>query len=277
MLKANRGRIPERAQSGLSPALAEQGYFLACVCEPVEDMEVALPGGALARHRATVSAMARLNADVLGITLRPDKAFPYRAGQFINLYKDDMTVRSYSLASVPQLDEGLHLQVRRVPGGVVSNWLFEEVRVGDVLEISEATGDCFYTAGKPQQNLLLIGTGTGLAPLYGIIRDALRQGHTGRIELYHGAYSADALYKVEELRQLAQSQRGFSYVPCVSGPDAPPGFRSGMVLDVAMAEHPSLAGWRVFLCGHPEMVGSARMKTFLAGASMSEIHADPFN
>jgi NAD(P)H-flavin reductase len=49
-----------------------------------------------------------------------------------------------------------------------------------------------------------------------------------------------------------------------------------MVLDVALNENPDLSGWRVFLCGHPEMVKSAQQKTFFAGASMRDIFADPF-
>jgi len=49
-----------------------------------------------------------------------------------------------------------------------------------------------------------------------------------------------------------------------------------MVLDVALADNPDLSGWRVFLCGNPDMVNAARQQTFFAGASMREIYADPF-
>jgi NAD(P)H-flavin reductase len=48
------------------------------------------------------------------------------------------------------------------------------------------------------------------------------------------------------------------------------------VLDVALDDVPDLSGWRVYLCGNPAMVDAAKTKTFLAGASMQNIYADPF-
>ena len=180
------------------------------------------------------------------------------------------------MASIPELGEELFLNVRKVPGGLVSGWVFENLKAGDDITISEATGDCFYVPGMPEQNILLIATGCGLAPLYGIIRDALLHGHQGKLSLYHGSYDNAGFYLVDELRNLAQTQSNFSYVPCVSDGEAPAGYAPGMVLDVALADNTDLSGWRVFLCGNPDMVNAAKRQTFFAGASMSEIHVDPF-
>jgi len=69
----------------------------------------------------------------------------------------------------------------------------------------------------------------------------------------------------------------FSYHPCLSGFPVPEGFTAGRVHDAALREAPALKGWRVFLCGHPEMVKLTRKKAFLAGASLQDIHADAFN
>jgi NAD(P)H-flavin reductase len=57
---------------------------------------------------------------------------------------------------------------------------------------------------------------------------------------------------------------------------APAGYAQGIVLDVALAENPDLTGWRIFLCGNPNMVKAAKQLTFFAGASMRDIFADPF-
>lgn len=276
MMQAVQGNVPARAQAGLKETLVAQNYFLACSCMPDEDIEIILPSSNLTRQSVTVAGIELLAADVLGIRLRPDQPLAYRAGQFINLFMDETTARCYSLASVPQIEDELFLHVRKVPGGLVSNWLFDSLQVGASMSISRALGDCFYVAGKPEQNILLIGTGTGLAPLYGIIRDALLHGHTGQISLYHGSYNTDGLYLIDKLREIAGAHANFSYLPCVSEDEAPQGYAKGMVLDVAMAEHPDLSGWRVFLCGNPNMVNAARRETFLAGASTREIFADPF-
>ena len=275
-MRAVSGNVPEKAKAILTDALAAQNYFLACVCYPQEDIEVVLPDAAMGKLEAQVTSVEYLNADILGIRIKPSQPFEYKAGQFINFFTDEYTARCYSLASVPALEDELFLNVRKVPNGLVSGWIFENIKAGDTVTITEASGDCFYVPGNPEQNILLIGTGSGLAPLYGIIRDALLNGHKGKISLYHGSCNIEGFYLVEELHKLAQTHSNFTYIPCVSEGEAPQGYALGMVLDVALNENPDLSGWRVFLCGHPEMVKSAQQQTFFAGASMREIFADPF-
>jgi NAD(P)H-flavin reductase len=82
---------------------------------------------------------------------------------------------------------------------------------------------------------------------------------------------------VDELRALARRFPNFSYAPCLSGAEVPAGYTAGRVHEAALRAIPNLKGWRVFLCGHPDMVGSTRKKAFLAGATLLEIHADAFN
>ena len=276
LMRAVEGEVPELAQKGLKPTLVAQHYFLACSCYPQTDIGVVLPEAGLNTLSARVVGVEHLNTDILGIKLNPSRTLDYRAGQFINLYKDETTARCYSLASVPGLNELLYLHVRKVPGGLVSNWMFENLKAGDNVVISEATGDCFYVPGNAEQNIMLIATGTGLAPLYGIVRDALLNGHKGKLSLYHGSYDTSGFYLVEELKKLARLHDNFSYVPCVSDGASPAGYAQGLVLDVALAENPDLSGWRVFLCGNPNMVNAAKKQTFFAGASMRDIFADPF-
>ncbi len=276
LMRAVSGEVPAQAQAGLKPTLAMQNYFLACSCHPQGDIEVALPEAGINRLAAEVVSVERLKPDILGIKLNPSRKFEYRAGQFLNLYRDESTSRSYSLASVPVMDESLAIHVRRVPNGLVSGWLFENLKAGDRIEISEAAGDCFYAPGNPDQDIMLIGTGTGLAPLYGIVRDALQSGHRGRLCLYHGSYDVYGFYMVEELRKLESLYPNFSYRPCVSEGDAPEGYAKGMVHEAALAEHPDLSGWRVFLCGNPLMVNAANHPELSATFLMREIFAYPF-
>jgi ferredoxin-NADP reductase/ferredoxin len=276
LMRAVEGEVPEKAKVGLKPTIAAQNYFMSCSCYPEQDIEVVLPEAGMGKLEARVTWVEYLNSDILGIRLKPVRSFEYRAGQFLNLFKDETTARCYSLASVPALNEELFLNVRMVPSGLVSGWIFANLKAGDDVTISEATGDCFYVPGNPEQNVLLIATGSGLAPLYGIIRDALLNGHLGKLSLYHGSYNPEGFYLVEELKSLARAHGNFSYIPCVSEGDAPTGYARGMVLDIALAENPELSGWRVFLCGNPLMVNAARQQTFFAGASMREIYADPF-
>jgi ferredoxin-NADP reductase len=179
----------------------------------------------------------------------------------------------------------------------MSNHLHDAVRVGDRLTVRGPGRDCFYTEGRPRDPLLLAGTGTGLAPLLGIARDALARGHLGPIRLIHGALTAAGLYADAELRALARAHPTFRYEPCVLQPPssspspspapspAPTGesrasevdaipFRAlpDQVLD-ALREHP---GGRVFLCGPPELVVGLRRRVFLVGVPLADILADAF-
>jgi len=275
-MRAVRGLVPEPAQKGLTPTMVARKLFLACQCVPTQDLEVALADDVIERIEANVCAIEVLNDEIRAVHIRTPGRFEYCAGQFVRLFMDARTSRNYSLASVPALDDVLIMHVRRVPGGRVSGWIFEHLEIGDTVTISEAFGDCFYLPGRPKQDILLLGTGCGLAPLYGIVRDALNHGHRGRIHLYHGSRDACGLYLNEPLSRLAAIHPNFRYRPCISEGPSSDGYCAGTPLGVALEDNPDLTGWRIYLCGNPQMVEAARMQTFLAGAGSSEILADPF-
>ena len=276
LMQVRDGPVPADAQAEIREGLARTGHFLACVCRPEADLEVALPDDADIYGRATVTALMELAPNIKGLRLRPATPLYYRAGQFLNLRRDDGLVRSYSLASVPRLDQELEFHVKRLPRGLMSNWIFDRLGVGDHLDIEGPNGSCFYSPGRAEAPLLLIGNGSGLAPLLGIARDALVSGHGGAIHLYHGSRTTAGHYCVELLAELAATHGNFHYDRCVSGPDVAPGSRAGRAEAVAFADHPDLAGWRVYLCGYPPMVNAARKRAYLAGAALTDIHADPF-
>lgn len=277
LLRAVEGRPPPASQQGLKASLRLQKHFLACICKPEESLRVVLPGAAVVTTSATVEGLRRLSRDVLELALAAERPLDYRAGQYLTLFRSDTEGRSYSLASVPATDELLHLHVRRWPGGRLSGWIHDELRVGQRVRLQGPAGDCFYVPGRPEQPLLLIGTGSGLAPLWAILRDALGQGHRGPIRLFHGSRGAGGLYLRQELMELARRHPQFDYVPCISGPDVAKGQAAGRAHDIALKEIPDLRGWRVFLCGHPEMVRQAQRGAYLAGASLEEIHSDAFH
>lgn len=284
VLKHEDGELPPEAQSGLRPSQAEQGYFLACQCRPAGPLRAALPDSASFYGRARVTAKFLPAPEVCALRLRPEEPFDYRAGQFLALRRPDGLQRSYSLASVPNLDRTLEIHVKRLPGGQMSNWLHDDLEAGALLEIQGPYGDCYYSAADLDQPLLLVGTGTGLAPLIGITRDALQMGHRGEIWLYHGSRYPSGIYHSEELRALEAKHPNLTYQACVSDKIPQPSQigtgagdrRRRRADDAAFVDFKNLKGWRIYLCGNPAMVQSAKRLAFLAGASLAEIHADAF-
>lgn len=274
--RAVSGALPEGAQKGLKDSLAEKNYFLPCVCRPEQDLEFVSPSEDDLYFSAMVAEKEQLASDIHRIRLEPSLEVKYRSGQFINLRHPDGISRSYSLASVPGEDYYLELHVKRMKNGAMSNWLIDELEIGNEIDIQGPNGSCFYAPKSPEQNMLLVGTGTGLAPLIGVARTALAAGHAGQIHLYHGSSTLDGLYLVDELRALADKMPNFHYVPCVSRELAPKGFQLCRAHALAFAVHDALAGWHVHLAGNPDMVEAAKALAAEAGADADDVFADAF-
>jgi CDP-4-dehydro-6-deoxyglucose reductase len=262
LVQATAGEVPPGAQQGLKESLRAQNYVLACLCRPTQHLELAPPGAGV-RVSAVVEQTTWLSDSVLRVRLAASEPIGHRPGQYLTLFRPDGLGRSYSIAG-----DDLELHVRRIPGGAMSEWL-AAAPPGEAVTIQGPAGDCFYTPGDPAQPLLLAGAGTGLAPLYGILQDALRQGHQGPIWLYHGALNERGLYLTEELAALATGHPNFEYRPALLD-------REGPLPELITRHHPQLKGWRGFVCGDPTIVNLLRKRLFLGGMASRAISADAF-
>lgn len=277
LVQATRGTPPAVAQQGLKESLRLAGYFLACQARPDSDLEVSLEGARGLEVPARVSAIEPLASDVLRIKVRTLQPLAFKAGQYITLSRSDGLARAYSIASRPEDNQGeLELHVRVLSGGRMSGWLAGSEALGAAVSVRGALGDCFYVPGKAEQPLTLIGTGTGLAPLWGVLHDALAHGHTGPIELWHGARDASGLYLQPELRALQERYPQVSYRRCVLEGAGEPGLEVGRLDALVLERVASFTGRRVYLCGDPQLVQRLKRQVFLRGASLREIHADAF-
>ncbi|MCB9673256.1 MAG: 2Fe-2S iron-sulfur cluster binding domain-containing protein [Alphaproteobacteria bacterium] len=274
LMKATSGSLPPAAQQGLKDAWRAQGLFLACACRPTEDLEVADADGGALEVAATITGREVLSDEVVRIRLATGSPFEYRAGQFVSVIRpSDRLTRPYSLASLPS-EPQLELHVRRVPGGRMSAWLCDEAPIGEPVQLRGPAGECFYLAGE-EQPLVLAGTSTGLAPLVGIVRDALDRGHRGPIALYHGSVRASGLYLADELDTLATHPNVRVVRSVLEGPTPDGVVQEGLDALVLGSGH-DLKAARAWLCGAPELVRLLKKKLFLAGMPLKAIASDPF-
>ena len=270
------GNPPEESQNGLKANLIQQNYFLACRCIPQQNMEICYTDSQLFRKPATIIDRTLLSNSVLRLrTTRPDD-FPYFAGQYTTIFKHQDLGRTYSIASVPHLDSYLEYHIKLLPNGKISQWLHSEISTGTCIAISEALGNSVYVKGEENRPIALIATGTGLSPMYGVLRDAISSSHQGEIRLYHGVNTKEELYLDQQLCELAETIENFHYIPCLSNRICEPGLYHGYANQIAVNEIGNFSGWRVYLAGNPDMVKSSQKQIFLAGASLKEIHIDPF-
>lgn len=273
LLQATRGPVPAEASRGLKPAWREQGYLLACVCRPEADLALQ-PIGAGALQPTRLLQRTWLSDEVMQLRLEAPPELSFRAGQFVHLIRDDGLTRPYSLAGLPG-DGPLELHVRRIPGGAMSSWL-AEAPPGTALQLRGPSGDCLYVPGEPAHRLLLVGIGTGIAPLWGVARDALQQGHTGPIQLVHAASQGQQLYLLDPLRQLARDHAHVEVIGAALEPGGIPGVRQADLRELVSELVGDPQALRALLCGDAPMVNALRRQLFLAGVSLRRIAADAF-
>lgn len=268
------GIVPSASQTRLRISEQEAGHFLPCVCYPTEDITIAdIDDSAI--YETKLRSVTFLNHDIMEVQLEPPVGFNYHAGQYIQVFKDAFSLRTYSLSSVPALQEPIVLHVKLIPQGMISAWLAQSV-MGDNIAIAGPFGECFYTQQDIQQPIVMVGTGVGLAPLYGILRDALLQGHLGEISLFHSVRGQRDLYHEQAMKNLVKKHPNFKYIPSFFEEHLAD-YETGEVAEIIFKNISSFKGYRVFLCGNPVIIKDVQKKIFLAGASMSEIYVDPFS
>ncbi|HVV37276.1 MAG TPA: ferredoxin--NADP reductase [Acidimicrobiales bacterium] len=101
-------------------------------------------------------------------------AYRYTAGQFVTLrvlIDDEAHLRSYSMSSAPGIDDELQVTVKRVPDGLVSNFVNDKVDAGDVLDVSTPTGSFVLDASA--DDVVLFAAGSGITPVFSLVKTAL--------------------------------------------------------------------------------------------------------
>jgi ferredoxin/flavodoxin---NADP+ reductase len=173
--------------------------------------------------------------------------------------------RAYSVASSSHEGEYLEFFVTLVRSGSLTPRLFA-LRPGDQLFLGQKiTGMFTLDMVRPDANLVLAATGTGLAPYMSMLRTLLPTLQARRIAVIHGArHSWDLAYRAE-LTTMQRLCPWFSYIPVVADPAAEPvawagrvgfvqdAFAAGVV-EKAWGSAPKPDDTHVFLCGNPLMV-----------------------
>jgi phenol/toluene 2-monooxygenase (NADH) P5/A5 len=165
--------------------------------------------------------------------------------------------RSWSVASPPGQPGTIELHVKRTPGGLgTDGWVFAGLALGDEVRLTGPYGRFFLREARTEP-AILIGGGTGLAPLKAMIRHVLETGGAHQLFLYHGARTRADLYDVEYFTELEQRTGGqFRYRPVLSDEHVD-GFADGMVTAAVEADFPTCQGHTAYLCGPPPMVEAA--------------------
>lgn len=266
MLRAPVQPPPEASQRGLSMRWAEGAHFLPCIAHPTTDLHTEPPAAA-ASVDALVAAKTQVSERVFRLELEVESSFTWTPGQHVSLVRADDVSRSYSASSVGEEDYFLVLHVARVEGGALSPWIADELSEGDVVQLRGPFGGCTYRDDDVDAPLAFLATGTGVGPVLGVVRDAIRRGHRGPIRVVHGVRAHARGYAGAELAALVASRPNVFAIQVV---DEDPVAK--------LFEDPSLGeGTVLFLFGNPDAVHDARVRAVGAGIRRSDVRADPFD
>lgn len=266
---------------GLEPEDEAAGYALACQALPRGDLVISNVSADEAcveprTHSATVRKVGPLSRDVVHLQLEVPHvdALDYRPGQYLKLLSEDGLARSFSMASTPSA--GLvDLHVRRIPGGAFTDGTLARLRPGDTLRVELPHGNFFYRA-KDYRPLLMVATGTGIAPIKSILESLMDDPDCPPVSLYWGMRTTDDLYLHDHIPAWGERLYDFQYVPVLSRADAAWRGRRGYVHHAAAQDLGDLSEHAVYLCGSPEMIRDAKRTFVERGADPDYLYADAF-
>lgn len=133
------------------------------------------------------------------------KKIKYLAGQYLTLQfriNGRRYIRPYSFSSTPLIDTTLNVTIKRVPGGIVSNYINDHIKVDDVIEVQEPLGDFVFEAKERVNSVVFWGVGSGITPLFSMIKDLLNVNQTINIYLVYGNKSKTSVIFYDELEKL---------------------------------------------------------------------------
>lgn len=269
-------------EMGLSESEKQAGWILSCVrtAESAMTLEAETLAGvtlpAVRNLPCRVSTLERVARDVLRVRLRlpPTADFTFLPGQYVDITGPAGISRSYSLASASVQNKTLELHIRAVPGGLMSQYWFEQAQPNDLLRLKGPLGS-FFLRPAADRDIVLLATGTGIAPIKAILEslpglDASERPRS--VTLLWGGRSETDLYM--DLRPMLLPT--VRYIPVLSRSDASWTGARGHVQDAFLAEPAPLDNIVVYACGSEAMIKSASEAFQARGLSPGRFHSDAF-
>ncbi|MDI9861433.1 ferredoxin--NADP reductase [Flectobacillus roseus] len=215
------------------------------------------------------------------------QAVSYKAGQFLTLIPEidgKKVRRSYSMSSSPNKDASIAVTIKRVPGGLVSNYLCDNLKVGDALEMMEPMGH-FVIEPNPTKSrvIVLFGGGSGITPLMSIAKSVLPVETDTKVYLVYGSRNEENIIFKKQLEELEKTYQGrFRVLHVLSQPSytwtgyktrinqasAVTFLKQDFGLDIGKAEY--------YLCGPEGMMEQVENAIRIFGVTDAQIHKEHF-
>src|SRR6056297_3199696 len=275
---------PFNPPAALEEADLAEGRILACQAVAASDLELEateieqvaeIPLRVLP---ARVEQIDELTPDVrrLRLKLPKGKRMQFLAGQYMDILLPGGKRRAFSIASSHSQEEFIELHVRFVEGGGFTGHVFDGMQPGEILRLEGPLGMFFVRLNSPRP-ILMMGGGTGFAPLKAMIEDLLHAGDDRPITLYWGVRTEKDLYAKALIDEFADRHPDFRFVPVLSEPEPDWTGRTGFVHSALLEDYSNLSAFEIYMSGPPAMVHAARKEFLAHGGTEQHLHYDSFD
>ncbi len=236
------------------------------------------------KHDLKVLSVDRSTPSSVVVSLEKMESHTYDSGQYLTLeltINGEQVNRSYSFCSAPH-EEKWQIGVKHVPNGKASTYLNQSLKSGDVLTCLEPMGN-FTLDGidSSETHFQFFAAGSGVTPIYSMLKSLLKEGNAGKITLYYGNKTPEETMFLSELTHLEDQHHNFNLELIYSqsgGQDALHSGRMnfGKTLELLRLHANDRFNPQAFICGPGDMIKSIKNALLDNNYAESQVHAEYF-
>lgn len=227
---------------------------------------------------ARVESLKKFTPEIMRLRLKLPRAarLQFLAGQYVDILLPDGKRRAFSIASAPSEADYIELHIKHVDGGGFTGHVFDGMQLKEILRLEGPLGT-FFVRRDSERPIIMMGGGTGFAPLKSMIEELIEAGDPRPIELFWGVKQESDLYARKLIGQWAERIENFTFVPVLAEPDADWTGNTGFVHEAVLEAHSDLSPFDVYMSGPPAMVHTARNAFLAAGVGEEQLFYDSFD
>ncbi len=271
------GKVVElQAQIALSEMDRKNNKILSCCCAPETDVLIdaedltALKDIEVKTSPVRINKIEKKTAAIIEVELRlpPTMNMRFLEGQYIDVIGPDSLIRSYSIANSTG-GKMITLWIKKVENGKFSHYWFNEAKENDLLRIEGPKGTFFFRKG--QKKVILLATGTGIAPIKSMLDKLDESIIDVGFHLYWGNRKPEDFFWEPNYKNL-----NLQYTPVLSQKNDGNVGTIGYVQDIVIKQHQNLETTEVYACGSIDMIESAKALFINNGLEEKHFHSDAF-
>ena len=224
--------------------------------------------------RCKVVSVTPFNDAVFQVTLKPDVAFDFKAGQYLTVVMGEKDKRPFSIASAPNA-ELIELHIGAAVSESYPMQVVERLNADDYIDIEAPAGDAFLRQDSVRPRIMVAG-GTGFSYIKSIIEQQIAAGQTVATQFYWGCRTEDAMYYQAIARQWHEAHNWLEFIPVVEEAPANWNGKQANLLAQIKQDYVSLVGYDIYIAGRFDMVGAAREVFREMGVDEAHLYGDAF-